>query len=112
MHDVFHVQHVKPCVLMPGEQIPPVPPPPPVQRIGRAHVPIWRVEALLDHRWERDRRGEPKLYLLVKWEGYSDESNTWEPREHLVTCNAEVRRYKLERGIPLERRDLQPDGDF
>ena len=89
-----------------------MPPPPPVQRIGRARVPIWRVEALLDHRWERDRKGEPRLYFLVKWEGYSDESNSWEPREYLITCNTEVRKYKQERGIPLERRDLQPDGDF
>jgi hypothetical protein len=39
----------------------------------------YEAEEILDKRKIRN-----KLYYLVKWKGYHNDSNTWEPIEHLV----------------------------
>ena len=38
----------------------------------------YEVEAILDSKIDRRRRGRPVFYL-VKWKGYPDANNTWEP---------------------------------
>jgi len=38
--------------------------------------PEWEVEEILDSRWYRC-----KLQYLIKWKGYSDAHNSWEPKE-------------------------------
>lgn len=60
----------------------------------------YEVEAILDH------RGPPnKRHYLIKWEGYGEESNSWEPREHLDEgpllreYEARQRRAHLRRGV-------------
>ena len=51
------------------------PPPPPV--IEDDHFE-WEVEAILDH-----KKSHGQDMYLVKWKGYGDEENTWEPERNL-----------------------------
>src|SRR6266851_5097469 len=46
--------------------------------------PEWEVEAILDSK-RSGRKDE--LYYLIKWVGYSDANNSWEPAEHLRAPN-------------------------
>ena len=39
-------------------------------------MPLYQIEAILDGPDDQDR-------FLIKWEGYSDAENTWEPRANL-----------------------------
>jgi Chromo (CHRromatin Organisation MOdifier) domain len=40
--------------------------------------PEWEVEEILDSRWYRC-----KIQYLIKWKGYSDTHNSWEPKENV-----------------------------
>ncbi|KAK5973807.1 Chromo' (CHRromatin Organization MOdifier) domain protein, partial [Trichostrongylus colubriformis] len=42
-----------------------------------------------------------KYVYLVKWLGYDDEANTWEPEENLVDCTEVLSIYKRKHGLPL-----------
>ncbi len=42
----------------------------------------FEVEAILDKREERDGKKWVTKYL-IKWKGYPDEDNTWEPEDNL-----------------------------
>lgn len=55
------------------------------------------VEKILDKRI--DSKGFAKY--LVKWEGYPSTSNTWEPLENLVDCDAAMQQYELTRATIL-----------
>ncbi|CAL8139210.1 unnamed protein product [Orchesella dallaii] len=46
-----------------------------------AHQDLYAVEALLDKK-ERGR----KIFYLVKWLGYPDKFNSWEPKEYFAHC--------------------------
>lgn len=49
---------------------------------------IYEVEAILDH------RGVKKRKYLVKWKGYDDSENTWEPEENLLgTADLKIKQY-------------------
>ena len=65
--NVSHIRPYKPPTI-PGQQITPQPP---IQIEGE---PEYIVEEILDSRLHRN-----KLQYLVKWEGYTDENNSWEP---------------------------------
>jgi transposase InsO family protein len=60
----------------------------------------WVVEAILDHRGPARNR-----QYLIKWEGYGEESNSWEPRVHLDEgpllreYEARLTRAHLRRGV-------------
>jgi hypothetical protein len=76
IHPVVHVSYVVPwreSALFP-ERAPP--PPDPVVLDGEE---MFYVEAVRDHEW---RPGG--LYYLVKWRGYPEEENTWEPAMTLL----------------------------
>jgi len=52
------------------------------------------------------KRGRKKFYrFLVKWGGYEEEHNTWEPEWNLLGCDDLVREYKTTRDLP-ENDDL------
>ncbi|KAJ9511239.1 hypothetical protein QJQ45_017166, partial [Haematococcus lacustris] len=83
MHPVFHVALLRPYT----SEHPHLPPP--VDWLDEA--PLYEVEKLLAHRGVR--AGRARGYL-VKWQGYDDSYNTWEPRNNLVNCQEEERKKK------------------
>ena len=59
------------------------------------------VESILKHRGDSKRK--TSLEFLVKWLGYSDEENTWEPYNNLKdnsVLHDYLRKNKLEKLIP------------
>ncbi|KAJ9523477.1 hypothetical protein QJQ45_007243 [Haematococcus lacustris] len=105
MHNVFHVSLVKPYC---GNQTPNLAAPPPVQWLEGE--PVYGVEKLLAHRVVklkgRNRgKGRPKskeakkgLEFLVRWAGYSEEHDTWEPQKNLLNCEEAMQAYIEEHG--------------
>ena len=84
IHSVFHVSLLKPYVRKEGEN--PLNDNPP-ELIN--NVEEWSVEAILDEKGAKGKR-----YYLVKWEGYSDNFNSWEPSEHLKNAPDLVQSFK------------------
>ena len=55
-------------------------------------VAKYEIEAILDHRTKGRGRSKTLQYVLVKWKGWSDEFNTWEPVEGLQDSAADLLR--------------------
>eukprot|EP00983_Pelagomonas_calceolata_P084309 1156336-Pelagomonas_calceolata.AAC.2 len=89
IHNVFQVSLTKPYIGSTNLRVKRhVLPPPPVQWLEGE--PLYKVESLLDHCVAK--KGRKKIYrFLVKWEGYGDEHNTWEPEENLLEAPDEVK---------------------
>ena len=60
-------------------------PPPPTLIQGQEE---WRVEKILDLR-QRHRKNK----YLVKWKGYTQEDDTWEPEENLQNAGKKLQEY-------------------
>ncbi|KAJ9534750.1 hypothetical protein QJQ45_013129 [Haematococcus lacustris] len=88
MHPVFHVALLRPYT----SEHPHLPPP--VDWLDEA--PLYEVEKLLAHRGVR--AGRARGYL-VKWQGYDDSYNTWEPRNNLVNCQEVLTAYHAVHGL-------------
>ncbi|KAJ9532611.1 hypothetical protein QJQ45_010753 [Haematococcus lacustris] len=88
MHPVFHVALLRPYT----SEHPHLPPP--VDWLDEA--PLYEVEKLLAHRGVR--AGRARGYL-VKWQGYDDSYNTWEPRNNLVNCQEVLTAYNAVHGL-------------
>ena len=107
VHDVFHVSLLKRYNSGGSVQ----PPPLPIILDGEEY---FHIDRILSHRvrWITTRRAskhrakvqKPVLEYLIKWEGYSDEHNTWEP-EKLLTESSETQKllckYKDYVNLPL-----------
>jgi hypothetical protein len=87
VHDVFHASLLK--QYKPGGRT--QPPPLPILIDGVAE---FEVEAILKHRNRQSgRRGKPKVEYLVKWLGYGEEHNSWEPESCVRNCPLRVNEY-------------------
>ena len=73
VHPVFHVTKLKPYHEDPNHPNFPTPPPDIVEG-----EPEWEVEKILDTKFTYNR-----LQFLVKWKGWPDSKNSWEPEKHL-----------------------------
>ena len=97
MHNVFHVNLVKPYRNDGRVQ----PPPPPIEIDDSLE---YEVERVLDDR--KVKRGKStKTEFLVKWLGYGPEHNTWEPEKNLTNCKEILEEYwvyvgKFRKGVP------------
>lgn len=87
IHPVFNVNLLRPAVEKPhpGQH---QDPPPPVEVDG---LEEWQVEEVLDSRWEKRGRGQPRLKYTVKWTGYDEV--TEEPADYLRDCRQLVKNF-------------------
>jgi hypothetical protein len=82
LHPIFHVSLLKPyhdgTQDFPARQRHDRPPP----ELLPSGEEVFEVERILDKRTQRIR-GRNVVQYLIKWKGYPDSDNTWEPRHHL-----------------------------
>ena len=76
VHDVFHVELLK--GFREGTRY--QPPPIPVDVDGHMEYVI---EEVIQHRYRRRGKRPPASEYLVKWAGYGEEHNSWEPEDHV-----------------------------
>ena len=76
LHPVFHVSLLKPY----KEGVKALKPPAPELIAGELY---YKVERILSRRQRRSGRKQVTEYL-VKWAGYDDTHNSWEPEENLT----------------------------
>jgi hypothetical protein len=92
IHDVFHVSLLKPYRSDGRYQ-----PPPPVEYVDGD--PEWEVETILEYRNKHRNMSSgtvvtcPPEYL-VRWRGYGEEHDTWEPASHMSHCKRLLAEFK------------------
>eukprot|EP00884_Botryococcus_braunii_P006667 jgi/Botrbrau1/16000/Bobra.200_2s0005.1 len=86
VHDVFHVSMLKP--YKEGGIVQPPPRPEIIE--GEEE---YEVEAVLAHRERKLRGRKTAREYLVKWTGYEDIHNTWEPEDNLEHAREALQRY-------------------
>lgn len=80
IHPVFHVSLLRPYLGDPHSCSPPAVEPP-----VEDGMPMYAVEKILSTRLRRIGKGKRKVQeFLIKWEGYDDSHNSWEPRKNLT----------------------------
>ena len=86
IHPNFHVS-----LLEPTDN--PISAQEPIELDEETQEPLYEVETILDHKKIRGT-----IRYLVKWKGYSNEENTWEPKESfnepLIIANYYLRRHR------------------
>ncbi|KAL7945104.1 hypothetical protein V8C42DRAFT_324578 [Trichoderma barbatum] len=55
----------------------------------------WEVEKIVDSRIEEETL---QHFFRVKWKGFSDKDNTWEPKKNLANCKSLVEAYEKKAG--------------
>jgi len=73
----FHVTVLQPFTYNSTEILP--------EDIARSDYNLFEVDKIINHRWTNGKATNRKseLEFLVKWEGYSDSENTWEPWKNM-----------------------------
>ncbi|KAJ9532480.1 hypothetical protein QJQ45_010495 [Haematococcus lacustris] len=89
IHPVFHVSLLRPYEGNFGRL-------PPTELGWLDDSPQYEVERIVNHR--HVRAGKAKEYL-VKWKGYDDSDNTWEPAGNLANAPDCVNLYKAQNGL-------------
>ncbi|KAJ9522448.1 hypothetical protein QJQ45_008266 [Haematococcus lacustris] len=89
IHPVFHVSLLRPYEGNFGRL-------PPTELGWLDDSPQYEVERIVNHR--HVRAGKAKEYL-VKWKGYDDSDNTWEPASNLANAPDCVNLYKAQNGL-------------
>jgi hypothetical protein len=79
VHNVFHVNLVKPYV--PDGTKPPPPPPLWIETDGS---PTFKVECILDHRPDKRKGQTGRMQYLLRWQGFGPEHDTWEPEANIL----------------------------
>jgi Reverse transcriptase (RNA-dependent DNA polymerase)/RNase H-like domain found in reverse transcriptase/Integrase zinc binding domain/Chromo (CHRromatin Organisation MOdifier) domain/gag-polyprotein putative aspartyl protease len=92
VHDVFHVSLLKPYRTDGSVQ----PPPPPEVIDGELE---YEVEAVLAHREKKGRGLRGRREYLIKWVGYDDIHNTWEPEDNLEHAREALQTYWDNHGV-------------
>jgi hypothetical protein len=77
IHPVFHVSLLE--LYKSNERV--QPPPPPIELEGHLE---YEVESILDHRFTSKKRD--RVSYLLKWKGYDQSHNSWEPETHVANC--------------------------
>ena len=97
MHPTFHVSLLKPYR---GE-----PPLKPAVVVDGSRE--YEVEAILNHK----QRWGKELEFMVKWKGYGDHENSWEPESNLLNCARLLGEYKTAHALYhlfcFDRADLE-----
>jgi hypothetical protein len=91
IHPVFHVSKLKPYLEDDGE-FPGRKHPNPAPEIIDGEEEF-EVEEILDRRVRRNQ-----TQYLVKWVGYPDHDNTWEPESHLANAKDQILRFRFQVG--------------
>ena len=81
VHDVFHVSLLKPYHSNGTYN----PPPPSLMVDGEEE---FEVAEILAHKPQNKKETDPKVKYLVKWKGFADEHNSWEPYKLVRDCKA------------------------
>ncbi|KAJ9511094.1 hypothetical protein QJQ45_013151 [Haematococcus lacustris] len=89
IHPVFHVSLLRPYEGNFGRL-------PPTELGWLDDSPQYEVERIVNHR--HVRAGKAKEYL-VKWKGYEESDNTWEPASNLANAPDCVNLYKAQHGL-------------
>jgi hypothetical protein len=98
LHDVFHVSLLDPVR---STSLPPrVPPPPPALYVKDGQE-YFEVEDILD-----SKRTDRRLYYLVKWKGFPDSENSWEPLVNIPARGLVKEFHRHNPGKPGEPRRL------
>lgn len=86
MHNIFASDKLKLYKAREGtDHTPPSPDNQELEDIDMGEDRMYEVEKILDH---EERDGED--YWLIKWEGYGNESNSWEPNENVADTAVEA----------------------
>jgi hypothetical protein len=88
IYPVFHILLLEPAP--PG-----APPAPVIEIMPNSNDLEYEVEKILDCQIVR---GKPKY--LVKWKGYTDTENTWEPEKHFKNLEMIRQFYRQNPGVP------------
>ena len=77
VHPVFHASHLEPYIQ--NDTIP-HPEQQTEHKLGSHGDDVYFVDKIVNHR----KNKEDKWEYLVKWTGYDDSENTWEPTGHIT----------------------------
>ena len=76
--------------------------PPPVK--NAIHGAEYMVEAIVEDKNKKDIKGRnPERYYRVRWMGWSEDNDTWEPLSNLKGCKELVEEYHEKKGWELPR---------
>ena len=94
IHKVFHVSLLKPYRSRPG-----VLPQRPEIEVDADGVPIYEVDRIVGEKLVPRRNGPPHRYFLIRWKGYSELDDTWQPVEDL-NCPQLIRTWRRDHPGP------------